>query len=107
MNRTVQYLIAAGTAAVALLFGYAGFVFTGGAVPMDDRFGAVLDGGVGPSGGSLVQFGRGGIGGFLLAEPVRDGFVVFVAIVAVLVVGSVLLYRSAPSDARSEGKRPR
>lgn len=106
MNRTGQYLIATGTALVALVVGYAGFVFTGGAVPMEHRFEAVLEGSIGPAGGSLVQFGRGGLGGFVVAGPIRDGMGAFLAILAVLVVGSVLLYWWA-SDDGSEAARSR
>lgn len=106
MNRAGQYAVVVGTAAVALLVGYAGFVYTGGAVPMGKRFGAVLEGSVGPSGGSLVQFGRDGFGGFLVAGPIRDGMGAFLAILAVLVVGSVLLYWWASTD-RSGANRSR
>lgn len=106
MNRTGQYLVVAGTAAVALLVGYVGFVYTGGAVPMGHRFEAVLEGVVVPSGGSLVQIGRGGVGGFILAGPIRDGIGVFVLILAILVIGSGLLYWWAGDD-RSGADRSR
>lgn len=98
MKRIGQYLVATVTAAVALVAGYVGFVYTGGAVPMEHRFEAVLEGAVVPSGGSLVQIGRGGVGGFILAGPIRDGIGVFVLILAVLVVGSGMLYWWAAND---------
>jgi hypothetical protein len=91
VKRRGQYLLLAAAILVAGLGSYVGFVSTGGAVPWGQRFAAVMQGGA-SGGGSLVQFGRGGVGGFLLAGPLRDDVLPFVLLVLALVVGSVGLY---------------
>jgi len=92
MNRRAQYGILLGVILVAVGASYAGFVYTGGAVPWGQRFAAVMQGGLGPTGGSIFQFGRGGIGGFLLAGPLRDQVGSFLALVLLLGAGSIGLY---------------
>ncbi|MEF8772058.1 hypothetical protein [Halodesulfurarchaeum sp.] len=92
MNRHTQYALSLGLVSVAVALSYLGFVYTGGAVPWGDRFAAVMDGGVNGATGSLFQFGRGGIGGFVLAGPLRDNVIPFVLLVLVLVGASAFLY---------------
>lgn len=92
MNRFTQYTLSLGLVTVAVALSYLGFVYTGGAVPWGERFAAVMDGGVNGAAGSLFQFGRGGIGGFVLAGPLQDSVLPFVLLVLVLVGGSAFLY---------------
>jgi hypothetical protein len=92
MNRLTQYALSLGLVTVAVGLSYLGFVYSGGAVPWGERFGAVMDGGVNGAPGSLFQFGRGGIGGFVLAGPLRDSVLPFVLLVLVLAGASVVLY---------------
>lgn len=91
MKRRGQYLLLAAAIALAGLLSYAGFVYTGGAVPWGQRFAAVMQGGT-SGGGSLFQFGRGGLGGLLLAGPLRDDVGPFLLLVLALVLVSVGLY---------------
>lgn len=91
MKRRTQYLFVVVAVALAGLLSYAGFVYTGGAVPWGQRFAAVMQGGA-SGGGSLFQFGRGGLGGFLLAGPLRDDVGPFLVLVLALVAVSVGLY---------------
>ncbi|AOW79837.1 hypothetical protein HTSR_0644 [Halodesulfurarchaeum formicicum] len=92
MNRTSQYLVLIGAIAIAAVLGYVGFVYTGGAVPWGERFSAVMQGGTAAESGSLIQIGRGGIGGFLLAGPLRDNVLPFALLVLLLGGASVGLY---------------
>lgn len=92
MRRLSQYLLSVGLVGVALVLSYFGFVFTGGALPWGERFAAVMQGGVSGASGSLFQFGRGGIGGIVLAGPLQDTVLPFVLVVLVLVGASSGLY---------------
>lgn len=102
MKRTRQYLLTGGVIAVALAVGYLGFQASGGAVPWGKRFAAVVSGGA-SGGDGIFQFGRGGLGGFVLAGPLRDSVGSFVGIVALLVVGSVGLYWYSDHTGKSGG----
>ncbi|MGM0397776.1 MAG: hypothetical protein ACQEQY_02160 [Halobacteriota archaeon] len=92
MKPRMQYLTLAVLLAIAVGASYLGFVHSGGAVPWGERFAAAAQGGLGPSGGSIFQFGRGGIGGFLLAGPLRDSVGLYVGITLLLLVGSLAAY---------------
>lgn len=107
MNRKTQYLATVGALVGAFALGLLGFTLTGGAIPYGKRFAAVATGTI-ESSGELFQVGRGGFGGFLLAGPLRDDVVVFLAIVAVLVVGSAALYwySGRNNDGRPERSSP-
>ncbi|MFP4529805.1 MAG: cobalamin transport operon protein [Halodesulfurarchaeum sp.] len=91
MKRLTQYLLALGAIGIAAVFAALGFTYTGGAVPWGERFAAVMQGGA-KGGGSLFQFGRGGLGGFFLAGPLRDDVSSFAFILVLLVGLSVGLY---------------
>jgi len=97
VSRKTQYLATVGALVGAFALGLLGFTLTGGAIPWGERFAAVATGTV-ESSGELFQVGRGGFGGFLLAGPLRDDVVVFLAIVAALVVGSAALYWYSTRD---------
>lgn len=105
MNRVQQYAVAVIVIVAGLLASYLGFVYTGGAVPWGERFAAAAEGGLAPGGGSLFQFGRGGLGGFVLAGPLQENVVFYVGIVLVLVVGSLLLYRYAEASSEPSIER--
>lgn len=91
MRRRSQYVIITGALLAAVAIGDLGFVATGGALPYGERFTAILGGGTtGES--NVFQFGRGGLGGFLLAGPLREQVGAFIAIVALLVLGSGGVY---------------
>ncbi|MFW5900316.1 MAG: hypothetical protein ACOCTH_00895 [Halodesulfurarchaeum sp.] len=92
MNRQTQYVLLFTVIGVAVGLSYLGFGYTGGAVPWGERFAAVMQGGLGDAGGPLIQIDRGGIGGFLLAGPLRDKVLPFVVLVLVLAGASIGLY---------------
>ncbi|MFW6384226.1 MAG: cobalamin transport operon protein [Halodesulfurarchaeum sp.] len=92
MRRDFQYLVVLGAMGIAGLLALLGFAHTGGAVPWGERFATVMQGGVEAGSGPLLQTGRGGVGGFLLAGPLRDEVGPFLLLVLVLVAASVGLY---------------
>ena len=92
MKRTTQYGILLAVIAFAAVASYVGFTYFGGALPWGQRFAAVMQGGSSAASGSIFQFGRGGLGGFLLAGPLRDKVVPFLFVVLVLGAGSASLY---------------
>lgn len=104
MKRTHQYLLTTTVLAAAFVVGYLGFLATGGAVPWGERFAAIVSGGASGDGG-VFQFGRGGLGGFVLAGPLRDSVGPFVAVVSLLLVGSVGLYWYSSRTDESSGGR--
>ncbi|MFW5965157.1 MAG: cobalamin transport operon protein [Halodesulfurarchaeum sp.] len=97
MKRSIQYLVVLGAIAVTGVLAWLGFTYSGGAVPWGERFAKMVEGGV-DGGGSLLQIGRGGFGGFLLAGPLRDDVWSFVLIVFLLVGISAGLYWWAGSS---------
>ena len=92
MKRGTQYVLLLLVVVVAVALSYIGFVYTGGAVPWGERFAAVMRGGLGEAGGPLLQMDRGGIGGFLLAGPLRDNVLSYVVLVLILAGASIGLY---------------
>lgn len=92
MKRQTQYVLLLAVIGVAVGLSYIGFVYTGGAVPWGERFAAVMQGGLGEAGGPLIQMDRGGIGGFLLAGPLRDNVLSYVVLVLILAGASIGLY---------------
>lgn len=106
MDRWQQYVVAA----VGLLgfggLGYVGFVLTGGAVPYKKKFHGVIEGGAPSGGGGLVQTGRDGVFGVVLAGPLRDQVGAFLAVLFALVVVGVGLYWYAGRRAQTRSERP-
>ena len=92
MNRFGQYVLAVTLLGFAGALSYLGFVYTGGAVPWGRRFSAVMERGLEAGTGPLLQTGRGGFGGFLLAGPLRDDVGGFLVVLLFLVGASLGLY---------------
>jgi hypothetical protein len=92
MKRSTQYGILLAVIGIAAAVSYVGFVHTGGALPWGKRFAAVMQGGTSAGSGSVFQFGRGGLGGFVLAGPLRDKILPFLLMVVVVGGGSAGLY---------------
>ena len=106
MDRWQQYAVAAfGLLGFAGL-GYVGFVLTGGAVPYKKKFHGVIEGAAPSGGGGLVQTGRDGVFGVVLAGPLRDQVGAFLAVLLALVVVAVGLYWYAGRRDRTRPERP-
>ncbi|MFW6017789.1 MAG: cobalamin transport operon protein [Halapricum sp.] len=103
MKRTYQYLLTVAVLAIAFGVGYLGFVATGGAIPWGERFASIVSGGASGGDGGLFQFGRGGLGGFVLAGPLRDSVGQFLAVAGLLATGSVALYWYSKHTDESSG----